>query len=312
MPETLYGYSRLSEVVKVKRPLLMLDRVRVDIVAGMATGIKAVSVNEPYFPGHFPETPIMPGVLQIAAMAQTAEALLRAGGEVAELDDLLLVGFDRLKFRKPALPGDRLEIGVERVACEEAGFSFKCVVDCGGQTVSQGNLRLALAGPLPRRDGADEFCPPLPFADQAAVGGGEESAQLIKMIPHRYPFLLIDRQLAFDRENCRNVVVKNISGGEEFFRALRRPALPAFLQAEIAAQACCALAFELPEARGKLAFFMSIDRAVFLAEVVPGDQLVICGEGNVRGRLGSSTSTLHVGSTKVAEMTVKFVLVDKS
>ena len=135
--------------------------------------------------------------------------------------------------------------------------------------------------------------------------------KIMEALPHRYPFLLIDRQLSFDRETSCNVVVKNVSGGEEFFAALRRPVLPEYLQAEIAAQACCALAFELPEAKGKLAYYMSIDKAVFHEEVVAGDQLIIRGSGSVRGKLGSCDTVLQVGGRKVAELSVKFILVDK-
>lgn len=311
MCAVIYGYPRLGEVVKTGRPLLMLDRLRIDADSASATGLKVVSGNEPYFPGHFPSSPIMPGVLQLGAMCQAAEGLLRETGKISDAQDVRITGVNRFKFRKPALPGDRLEIHVQLLAADAEGFAVKGTVVCEGSTVSQGDITLAGVEGTPCRESDGQFSPALPPVAADTVAGREECADIMKSIPHRFPFLLIDRQLSFDRENSCNVVVKNVSGGEEFFTALRRPVLPEYLQAEIAAQACCALAFELPETKGKLAYYMSIDKAVFTEEVVAGDQLIIRGSGTVRGKLGSCTTHLLVGDRQVAELSVKFILVDK-
>src|SRR3984885_9107759 len=96
--------------------MLMIDRV-IDVVPGEScTGIKNVSVNEPFFQGHFPNHPIMPGVLIIEAMAQTSATLV-----VDSLDDVTsnshvvyFMTIENARFRKPVVPGDRMEIKVKK------------------------------------------------------------------------------------------------------------------------------------------------------------------------------------------------------
>lgn len=313
MCATVHNYSRLADLVKVGRPLLMLDRVKIELERRTATGVKVVSVNEPYFPGHFTGSPIMPGVLQLASMVQSAEALLRSQGSLAETQDVRVKAVKRFKFRNPALPGDLLLVDVAWQDETDGVFSFTGAVTCEGKTVSQGEFKLVGVEGTPSRDTSDDFAPELPIDEREALGEGfENCAEMMHNIPHRYPFLLVDRQLSFDRENSCNVVVKSVSGGEVFFAALRRPVLPEYLQAEIAAQAACALAFEMPESKGKLAYYMSIDNAEFFDEVVVGDRIVIRVHGLVRGKLGTCTSTMSVGARKVAELSLKFILIDKA
>jgi 3-hydroxyacyl-[acyl-carrier-protein] dehydratase len=105
--------SRLMEMIPHRYPFLMIDRM-VDVVASKsATGIKNVSINEPYFQGHFPGHPVMPGVLIIEAMAQTAAALVfhSMGGE-AEGKLVYFMSVENARFRKPVVPGDVLYIHV--------------------------------------------------------------------------------------------------------------------------------------------------------------------------------------------------------
>lgn len=97
-------------------PFLMIDRV-VDIeVNHSAVGIKNVTVNEPFFQGHFPSHPVMPGVLIIEAMAQTAAVLVvETLGSAAEGKLVYFMMVDRARFRKPIVPGDRLYIHVTKL-----------------------------------------------------------------------------------------------------------------------------------------------------------------------------------------------------
>jgi 3-hydroxyacyl-[acyl-carrier-protein] dehydratase len=103
----------IKRMIPHRYPFLMIDRV-VDIEAETsAVGIKNVTVNEPYFEGHFPGRPIMPGVLIIEAMAQTAAALVVASvGSVAEGKPVYFMTIDQARFRRPVLPGDQLRIKV--------------------------------------------------------------------------------------------------------------------------------------------------------------------------------------------------------
>jgi 3-hydroxyacyl-[acyl-carrier-protein] dehydratase len=105
----------IKRLLPHRYPFLMIDRV-VEIEAERnATGIKNVTVNEPYFAGHFPERPIMPGVLIIEAMAQTAAVLVMATiGEVATGKLVYFMTIDQARFRRPVVPGDQLRIRVDK------------------------------------------------------------------------------------------------------------------------------------------------------------------------------------------------------
>ena len=108
--------TRIMQMIPHRYPFLLIDRV-VDIVAGdSATGIKNVSINENYFQGHFPRDPVMPGVLIIEAMAQTAAVLVMSSlGQEADGKLVYFMSIDGVRFRRPVVPGDRLELHVEKV-----------------------------------------------------------------------------------------------------------------------------------------------------------------------------------------------------
>ena len=107
--------NRVMEMIPHRYPFLMIDRV-VDMIANVsATGIKNVSINEPYFQGHFPSQPVMPGVLVIEAMAQTAAVLVvHSLGPKAEGKLVYFMSVDSARFRKPVVPGDCLHVYVTK------------------------------------------------------------------------------------------------------------------------------------------------------------------------------------------------------
>ncbi len=107
--------KRVMEMIPHRYPFLMIDRV-VDVVANQsAVGIKNVTINEPFFQGHFPKQPVMPGVLIIEAMAQTAAVLVvHSLGAIAEGKLVYFMTVDNARFRRPVLPGDTLRIDVSR------------------------------------------------------------------------------------------------------------------------------------------------------------------------------------------------------
>jgi 3-hydroxyacyl-[acyl-carrier-protein] dehydratase len=106
---------RIMEMIPHRYPLLMIDRVRDVHVGQSAVGIKNVSINEQFFAGHFPGRPVMPGVLMIEAMAQTAAVLVVATlGAEAEGKLVYFMTIDEARFRKPVGPGDRIELRVVR------------------------------------------------------------------------------------------------------------------------------------------------------------------------------------------------------
>jgi 3-hydroxyacyl-[acyl-carrier-protein] dehydratase len=103
----------IQRMIPHRYPFLLIDRVVEVRAETSAVGIKNVTVNEPYFAGHFPGRPIMPGVLIIEAMAQTAAALVVASiGPAAEGKPVYFMTVDQARFRRPVLPGDQLRIKV--------------------------------------------------------------------------------------------------------------------------------------------------------------------------------------------------------
>lgn len=133
----------LTKILPHRYPFLMVDRVLKFEGDTKATGLKNVSVNEPYFQGHFPNHPIMPGVLQIEAMAQVASILLLRNAENAgKLGYFMSV--DKVKFRKPVLPGDTIIIQVEltKTRGKIGKANGQCFVN--GEIVSEGELVFAI------------------------------------------------------------------------------------------------------------------------------------------------------------------------
>ncbi|WP_170393982.1 3-hydroxyacyl-ACP dehydratase FabZ [Ruegeria arenilitoris] len=116
----------IQRILPHRYPFLLVDKV-VDISGYQsAVGIKNVTMNEPHFQGHFPGTPIMPGVTIVEAMAQTAGVMLGVGMDV--IDSELLIYFmniDKCKFRRKVIPGDVLEMHVDTVRGKKGGKIFK-------------------------------------------------------------------------------------------------------------------------------------------------------------------------------------------
>jgi len=112
---TRVDVQRIMEMIPHRHPFLMIDKV-VDMVANQrATGIKSVSINENYFQGHFPARPVMPGVLIIEAMAQTAAVLVvHTLGPESEGKLVYFMSVDNARFRRPVFPGDQLDVHVTK------------------------------------------------------------------------------------------------------------------------------------------------------------------------------------------------------
>ncbi len=129
---------RIMEAIPHRYPFLMIDRM-VDVVLDRsAVGIKNVSVNEPHFQGHFPATPVMPGVLIIEAMAQTAAALVVFTlGTAFEGKLVYFMTIDNAKFRRPVVPGDQLRIHVDKERNRGNVWKFRGVARVDGVAVAE-------------------------------------------------------------------------------------------------------------------------------------------------------------------------------
>lgn len=111
--KTTLDINEIQRILPHRYPFLLIDRVIALERKQRIVAVKSVSINEPFFAGHFPNMPIMPGVLIVEAIAQAGGALLLT--EVEDRDDKLMVftGIERARFRRPVLPGDQLRIEVE-------------------------------------------------------------------------------------------------------------------------------------------------------------------------------------------------------
>lgn len=134
----------IREVLPHRYPFLLVDRIE-ELEAERVVGIKNVTVNEPFFAGHFPDYPVMPGVLIIEAMAQVAGVLVLSGIPDRKSKLVLLAGVDGAKFRKPVRPGDqlRMEMKILRSRASMAKVSGIATVD--GAIVAEAEMLCVLA-----------------------------------------------------------------------------------------------------------------------------------------------------------------------
>ena len=120
-------------------PFLLVDRLEVEEPGVKGIGLKNVTMNEEFFQGHFPGNPVMPGVLQIEAMAQTAGAVVISGMENYKENKLgvFFMSIDGVKFRKPVKPGDQLFMHVEKIKERGKVYVFKGEAKVDGKVVSE-------------------------------------------------------------------------------------------------------------------------------------------------------------------------------
>jgi 3-hydroxyacyl-[acyl-carrier-protein] dehydratase len=120
------GIDQILRMIPHRYPILMIDRLEEIVIDRSAVGIKNVSVNEPFFQGHFPGKPIMPGVLIIEAMAQTAATLVvYTIGDNVEGRLVYFMSVENARFRKMVVPGDQLRVHVQRIHKRGNVWKFK-------------------------------------------------------------------------------------------------------------------------------------------------------------------------------------------
>lgn len=141
---TILTVDQIQELLPHRYPFLLVDRVIEYVPGERAVGIKNVTVNEPYFQGHFPGRPIMPGVLIVEAMAQVGGVVLTqlpdAAGKLS-----LFAGIDKVRFRRPVIPGDQLIMTVELLSVKQRRFGkMQARAEVDGQLASAGELMFSL------------------------------------------------------------------------------------------------------------------------------------------------------------------------
>ena len=134
----------IREILPHRYPFLLVDRIE-ELESDRIVGIKNITANEPFFTGHFPDYPVMPGVLIVEAMAQVAGVLVLKQIPDRKSKLVLLAGVDGAKFRKPVRPGDqlRIEIKVLRLRASMAKVAASATVD--GAMVAEAEILCVLA-----------------------------------------------------------------------------------------------------------------------------------------------------------------------
>ena len=141
---TVFTVEEIQKLLPHRYPFALVDRIIEYVPGKRAVGIKNVTFNEPHFQGHFPGRPMMPGVLIVEAMAQVGGIVLT---QLPELEGglFLFAGIDKVRFRRPVVPGDRLIMTVELLCVKRRRFGkmqARTMVD--GQLVSEGELMFSL------------------------------------------------------------------------------------------------------------------------------------------------------------------------
>ncbi len=148
-PDGTIDIAGIMRAIPHRHPMLMIDRIEEVVLNQSATGIHAVSVNESFFPGHFPHHPVMPGVLIIEAMAQTAAVLVvQTLGKQALGRLVYFMTIEGAKFRRPVVPGDLLRIHVKKERQRANVWKFSGVAKVDGVSVAEATYSaMILDGP---------------------------------------------------------------------------------------------------------------------------------------------------------------------
>ena len=138
MNKDFCNIDEIKRLIPHRYPFLLIDKVINIVKNESATGIKNVTVNEPYFEGHFPSSPVLPGVLQIESMAQTAAVLVAKSLDISDSSALvLLTTIDNAKFRRPVTPGDVMSLCITVQKMRNKLWKFKGEVFVNSQKMSE-------------------------------------------------------------------------------------------------------------------------------------------------------------------------------
>ena len=140
-------YQDITKVLPHRYPFLMIDRVIEVKLGKKIVALKNVTVNEPFFQGHFPGNPIMPGVLIVEAMAQAGGVLARLSlseGKEGSNEPVFFMSIDKVKFRKPVVPGDQLRLEVEAIRTGSRIWKLQGKAFVDSELVAEGIFAAAL------------------------------------------------------------------------------------------------------------------------------------------------------------------------
>ena len=130
--------SLITRIIPHRYPFLLVDKVRDIKIGDEATGVKNVTFNEPHFQGHFPGTPIMPGVMIVEALAQTSAVLVGLTLDLVDKEPLVyFLSIDKAKFRRKVVPGDVLELHVKVLRGSSKVWKFQGTATVNGENAAE-------------------------------------------------------------------------------------------------------------------------------------------------------------------------------
>ena len=295
----------IRSILPVRQDYLMLDRAKI-VDENTLVGWRNLTIGDGFFQGHFPGHPILPGVMQVEAMAQLAELGVWERLDPDRSRDIYVKSVHNVKFRRPNTPGDRCLIEASIQSVENGEAKVVATVKNSGGLACQAEVVMAV------RDRVTELPEPPEFGPVDKSDETQDVSSVMGIIPHRYPFLYVD--YISKLEETRVTAVKNLSSCEPPIREYSDGymVLANSIQPEIISESGAILLLGNEHNKNKLAFFMGIESAEFKAPVFPGDQLVMTLELPVfTRRFGKGTGTLAVGGRVVTELAMAFALVDK-
>lgn len=137
--------NQIMKILPHRHPFLLVDRVLELEIGKRIVALKNVTINEPFFPGHFPGHPVMPGVLIVEAMAQVAGILAYQSDESVRDKVTYFVGIDNAKFRRPVMPGDQLKLEIEATGCKRGIWVFSAKATVDDKVVTEAELKATFA-----------------------------------------------------------------------------------------------------------------------------------------------------------------------
>lgn len=143
------GIKKILEHLPHRYPFVLVDKILEFESKKRVVGLKNVTINEPFFQGHFPDNPVMPGVLIVEAMAQVSAMLILMEVENAAEELVFFTGIDECRFRRQVIPGDQLRMEVVVKALRNRAAKMRAVATVDGEVAAEATLLSAM---IPRKD----------------------------------------------------------------------------------------------------------------------------------------------------------------
>ena len=285
--------------------MVLLDKVMLESET-RAIGQKCITMNEATFLGHFPGHPIFPGVLQVEAICQLAEVLLRKRLDPELKGDFYLKAIRKVKFRRPNNPGDRMIFELDVTGINGDSADFVAVVKNGAGVACNAQGTVAIRPKTP------DAAAILPFGEfDKGVNCEMDAPAIQNLIPHRFPFMMVDYVCKLQGSHVTGI--KNLTQGEQILRTYEDGycVLMGAIQAEMTAQTGAIYMLSREENRGKLAYFMGIDEIQFHRPVFPGQQLRLeIDMPDTKSKFGKGNGCLYADNQLASATTMLFAIVD--